>query len=195
MNWLAHLFLSQPNGAHRLGNILGDLVKGKERKELHPCFNAGIKSHLLIDSFTDNHLVVKRSKRRIDREHRRYSGVLVDVFYDHFLAKNWRCYSQVSLADFTEEVYRSFAKYWDFVPVFSRMVISRMREQKWLLSYSSVDGVEATLKRIKAKLSAKHKKLFLVDRFLEELEINYLDLERDFNEFFPEIIAYLTSNK
>jgi acyl carrier protein phosphodiesterase len=191
MNWLAHLLLSQPNGAHRLGNLFGDLVKGKERNELNSCFSAGIKCHLLIDRFTDNHLIFKQSKQRIAREHRRYSGVLVDVFYDHFLAVNWHDYAQVSLSSFTEDVYHSFDDYWQLIPFFPRMIINRMFEQDWLGSYYYVEGIEATLKRIKAKLSAKHQDGFLVSSFLDCLESNYVELERDFKIFFPEIISYI----
>ena len=191
MNWLAHLFLSQPNGEHRLGNLLGDLVKGKERKELNPCFNEGLKCHLLIDSFTDRNSIFRSSKKRISREHRRYSGVLIDVFYDHFLAINWHLYSQVTLANFTRDVYDSFTRSWDAIPVFPRMVIRRMIEQDWLGSYYYVSGVEATLKRIKAKLSDKHQDSFMVNAFLEELVTNYDGLSRDFQNFFPEIIMYL----
>lgn len=190
MNWLAHLFLSQPNGKHRLGNLLGDLVKGK-RKELHPCFSAGIECHLVIDYFTDHHLIFRRSKRRISNEHRRYSSVLIDVFYDHFLARNWGNYSAVSLTTFTEDVYNSFTDYWDVIPAFPRIVIYRMFEQDWLGSYYYLDGIEATLKRIRARLSVKYRDSFLVGAFLEELEVNYAELESDFQEFFPEIIVYL----
>lgn len=194
MNWLAHLFLSQPDGKHRLGNLLGDLVKGKERK-LHSCFSEGIECHLKIDYFTDHHLVFKRSKRRISIEHRRYSSVLIDVFYDHFLARNWDDYSSVSLAAFTEDVYNSFSEYWDVIPAFPRMVIYRMREQDWLGSYYYLDGVEATLRRIRRKLSVKYRDSFLVDAFLEELEVNYVELESDFQEFFPEIVCYLSQSR
>lgn len=191
MNWLAHLFLSQPNGAHRLGNLFGDLVKGKERNELNSCFSEGIQCHLAIDYFTDRHSIVRRSKRRISKEHRRYSGVLIDVFYDRFLAINWHNYSAISLADFTQEVYASFAEYWELIPLFSRIVISRMMEQDWLGSYADLSGIEATLQRIKAKLSAKHQDSFLVRPFLGYLEDNYADLERDFQLFFPELITYI----
>lgn len=195
MNWLAHLFLSLPDGKHRLGNLLGDLVKGQERKELHSCFSAGIECHLKIDYFTDHHLVFKRSKRRISIEHRRYSGVLIDVFYDHFLARNWNDYSAVSLATFTEDVYNSFAEYWDVIPAFPRMVIYRMFEQDWLGSYYYLDGVEATLRRIRGKLSARYRDSFLVSAFLEELEVNYRELESDFQVFFPEIVFYLSQRR
>lgn len=191
MNWLAHLFLSEPNGAHRLGNLLGDLVKGKERQELNSCFQTGIKCHLLIDSFTDKHLIFRRSQQRISEKHRRYSPVLIDVFYDHFLAINWQKYSQDSLDTFTHEVYDSFYEYWDIIPVFPRMVIHRMMEQDWLGSSYYIYGVEASLKRIRAKLPFKHQDDFVVNSFLEQLEANYNELDQDFQEFFPEIIAYL----
>lgn len=191
MNWLAHLFLSQPNGKHRLGNLLGDLVKGKERKELPSCFRTGIECHLAIDRFTDRHGIFKRSKRRIISEHRRYSSVLIDVFYDHFLARNWNDYSAISLATFTEDVYDSFIEHCDLIPAFPRMVIYRMFEQDWLGSYYYLDGIEATLERIRIKLSVKHRNSFLVGAFLAQLENNYVTLEKDFQEFFPEIMAYL----
>lgn len=188
MNWLAHLFLSQPNGAHRLGNLLGDLVKGRERNQLDSCFNPGIECHLLIDRLTDNHPIFKQSKQRIAQEHRRYSGVLIDVFYDHFLATNWQDYTKISLFSFTQDVYYSFNGYWELIPYFPRMVIYRMFEQNWLVSYTSIEGIEATLKRIKAKLSSKHQDSFVVTSFLDYLENNYRELEIDFKLFFPEII-------
>ena len=191
MNWLAHVFLSQPNGADRLGNLFGDLVKLKERENLDSCFEAGLKCHLLIDYFTDNHDIFRHSKKRLNQESRRYSGVLIDVFYDHFLATNWHCYSSVDLADFTKEVYDSFAEYWDLIPAFPKIVIYRMIEQDWLASYYYVDGIEATLKRIKAKLSAKHHEYFVVNNFLNQLENNYEALEQDFKSFFPEIVGYI----
>ena len=195
MNWLAHLFLSQPDGKHRLGNLFGDLIKGKERRKLNSCFNEGIRQHLLIDSFTDCHPIVKLSKQRIDIQHRRYRGVLIDVFYDHFLAINWHLYSSVELKDFTRNVYRSFIEYWDEIPMFPRIVIFRMMEQDWLGSYYYIAGVETTLKRIKTKLSQKHHDFFVVESFIGELENNYDLLNRDFNLFFPEIIKYLNSQQ
>lgn len=193
MNWLAHLFLSQPNGEHRLGNLLGDLVKGNRRQELSDRFSDGIKCHLLIDSFTDRHLIVRRSKRRISSQHRRYSGVLIDVFYDHLLARNWHIYSQVCLASFTEDVYNSFLEYWEEIPLFPRMIILRMIQEDWLGSYYNIAGIEATLSRIKGRLAAKYRNSFMVNYFLTELTDNYVELEKDFKEFFPIIISYLSN--
>ena len=191
MNWLAHLFLSKPKVEDRLGNILGDLVKGKSRKNLSPCFNNGIRSHLLIDSFTDHHLIVKFSKRRINANYKKYSGVLVDIFYDHLLARNWHNYSQVSLSEFTEEIYTSFKDNLGDIPILAKKIIEQMINEKWLDSYYNILGVEKSLMRIKKRLSDKHDNLFIVSNLIEELENKYNDFEKDFNIFFPDIIDYL----
>jgi acyl carrier protein phosphodiesterase len=88
MNWLAHIFLSEPNVESRLGNLLGDLVKGKDLDDINPNLRQGIARHYAIDRFTDSHPVVKISKQRIDKEYSKFAGILIDIFYDHFLAKN-----------------------------------------------------------------------------------------------------------
>jgi len=97
MNWLAHLLLAEPNPELRLGNLLGDLVKGEERKILNPQLQRGLECHQAIDIFTDKHSIVKCSKKRLDPQYRRFAGILVDVFYDYILANNWDDYSDRSL--------------------------------------------------------------------------------------------------
>lgn len=195
MNWLAHLFLSKPTVADRLGNILADLVKGKNRQNLNPRFNSGIECHLLIDYFTDRHLIVKRSKARINPEYKKYSGVLVDIFYDLILARNWQKYDLGSLSEFTEEIYSSFQNNLNDIPIPARKTIEQMIGEKWLDSYYSISGVEKALIRIKTRLSAKHSHTFIVREFIEQLEANYEGFEADFNTFFPEIINYLQTEK
>ncbi len=192
MNWLAHLYLSNPQVEDRLGNIIADLVKGKNRQTLNPCFNQGIKCHLEIDNFTDNHLIVKHSKKLIISQHRRYSGLLVDVFYDYLLARNWNNYSDVSLSEFTTEIYRSFLDNWDKIPPeVANLVFKRMIDEDWLNSYYHLSGIEKTLTRIKGRLSAKHHDYFDVGKAIQQLEDDYDEFDRDFNLFFPEIIEYI----
>ena len=195
MNWLAHLFLSKPTVEARLGNILADLVKGKDRKNLSPRFNSGIECHLLVDRFTDRHLIVKRSKTRINGDHKRYSGVLVDIFYDHILARNWEKYSEVSLSEFTEEIYSSFKNNLNNFPMSTRKTIEQMINKKWLDSYGTMLGVERALIRIKKRLSDKHTKIFIVSNALKQLENQYDHFEEDFKIFFPDIIDYLKIQK
>jgi len=189
MNWLAHLFLSQSNSEHRLGNLLGDMLKGQERNNLASCFQPGLDCHLLIDNFTDSHHVFRLSKRRINSQHRRYSGILIDVFYDYFLARNWQTYASVDLSCFTQDVYSSLLEPLALTPTRVQKIIHRMIKEDWLSSYSYLSGVEATLYGIKSRLSSRHDEYFLVNAFMAELETNTKEIEADFHVFFPALIA------
>ena len=194
MNWLAHLFLSPSVFEDRLGNVIADLIKGQQRKNLNPRFNKGIQCHLLIDNFTDHHPVVKSSKRLMITQHRRYSGILVDIFYDHLLARNWNRYSKVSLSEFTTEIYDSFLHNFDEIPQTINPLIKRMIDEDWLGSYHEVLGIETTLTRIKRRLSIKHHRYFDVDKAMQQLEDDYSSFNDDFNVFFPQMIEHLEQN-
>ncbi|BAZ52685.1 hypothetical protein NIES4103_53500 [Nostoc sp. NIES-4103] len=191
MNWLAHLFLSEPDVESRLGNLLADIVKGSDRQLLNSNLQRGIECHQLIDRFTDSHIIVQRSKERIGLGYRRFSGVLVDVFYDHFLAKNWCDYSQVTLDDFTAEIYDSFRAYQGEIPAFVTQVINRVIAEDWLGAYRNVVGVENTLGRISKRLSQKLNRSFVLTGAVSELTINYDAFELDFQEFFPELLSHV----
>ena len=191
MNWLAHLFLAAPDAESRLGNLLGDLVKGKEKNSLLLGLKQGIECHQAIDIFTDNHPVVRNSKERISRKYRRFSGILIDVFYDHILAKNWDDYSSVSLEQFTQEIYASFADYLVLLPPYAQAVIQRASAENWLLSYRDLAGIELTLKRISWKLTRRRNKHYDLSPAIEELTNNYSGLEQDFKVFFPELMAHI----
>ncbi len=191
MNWLAHLLLSEPNVENRLGNLLADIVKGTARQELNSHIQRGIACHLVIDRFTDSHIVVQRSKERINSSYRRFAGVLVDVFYDHFLAKNWSQYSPISLDEFTAEIYESFRVYQGQIPLIVREVISRVAAEDWLGSYRNVSGVENGLLRISRRLSRRRNKILSLTPAINELITHYDALEDDFQEFFPELFSHV----
>ena len=191
MNWLAHLLLSEPNVESRLGNLLADIVKGTERQELNSDIQRGIACHQVIDRFTDSHIVVQRSKERIDSSYRRFSGVLVDIFYDHFLAKNWSEYCNISLDEFTAEIYNSFRCYQGQIPLIVREIISRIAAEDWLGAYRNIAGVENTLLRISKRLSRRRNKPFMLTPAISELITNYDALEYDFQEFFPELLSHV----
>jgi acyl carrier protein phosphodiesterase len=189
MNWLAHLLLSKPDVESRLGNLLADLLKGTERQNLNANILRGIEFHRLVDAFTDSHASVQRSKRRINSGYRRFAGIFVDVFYDHFLAKNWATYSPKPLESFTAEVYESFKTYPVKLPLAVSQLILRMADEDWLGGYRSVDGVENAAARLSKRLSMRFNKPFRLDA-ASELIANYSDLEMDFLEFFPELLKY-----
>jgi acyl carrier protein phosphodiesterase len=193
MNWLAHLFLAQPTVESRLGNLLGDLVKGRERDCLNADLQLGLQCHLAIDRFTDRHIIVKRSKQRISQQYRRFAGISIDVFFDHFLATNWERYSNISLKQFTTTIYESFQEYLNryTLPEYARKVIQRAIAEDWLGSYYYLSGVENTLKRISWKLTRRRNKLYDLTPIIVELQQNYAELEEDFLNFFPELMLHI----
>ncbi|NET00364.1 MAG: DUF479 domain-containing protein [Sphaerospermopsis sp. SIO1G1] len=191
MNWLAHLFLSEPSVEMRLGNLLADIVKGTERQKFNAQIQRGIQCHQIIDRFTDNHPIFICSRQRINPEYRRFAGVFVDVFYDHFLAKNWTKYTNTSLDEFTSEVYTSFQDYPREVPIIVRQLISRIEAEDWLGSYRHIQGVEDCLLRISKRLSRRLKKPFFLQQAVDELTNNYDEFEQDLCIFFPELYLHI----
>ncbi|BCX03346.1 MAG: ACP phosphodiesterase [Candidatus Roseilinea sp.] len=186
MNWLAHLFLSDDDVEHRIGNVIADWVKGEARAQFSPGIQRGFASHRLIDVYTDVHPIVARSKARIEAPFKRYAAVLVDVFYDHFLAVDWDRYCATPLREWTAGVYAQFAAYWHRLPDQARMGLQRMAHDDWLGSYVTLDGIEAILRRMSRRLSRPN----LLGEAAWQLSAHYADLRADFHAFFPELQAY-----
>ena len=191
MNWLAHLLLAESSPEGRLGNLLGDLVKGEARKSLSFELQQGIACHQAIDIFTDRHQIVKRSKSRIDPQYRRFAGILIDVFYDYILATNWQDYSELPLDEFTTTVYASWSVQLASLPLYARGVISRLMDEDWLASYGTLSGIEHTLARISYRLSRRGKRTYDLTPAMTQLTENYIALERDFQQFFPQLQLYI----
>ena len=193
MNWLAHVFLSEPNVEFRLGNLLADIVKGSDRIGMSPQFLRGVNCHRAIDSFTDAHPVVRRSRSRISGPYRRFSGVLVDVFYDYFLAAQWRTYSSVSLDAFTADFYTQATACPITVPQPARIAIDRIVQHDLLGQYRHIEGVEHSLRRLSMRLTARWRKEFALQHSVADLLADESGFAADFAEFFPELQAHVDS--
>jgi acyl carrier protein phosphodiesterase len=191
MNWLAHILLSEPSVENRLGNLLGDLAKGKEIEKLSYDLRRGIDRHYAIDKFTDSHTIVKNSKRRINKDYSRFAGVLIDIFYDHFLAKNWHLYSSSILSEFTTEIYNSFQNYQEEIPQSCRQIIQQMIEEDWLTNYQHFGGVENALQRIEDRMKTRMGRQINLVNAMKILEQEYSNIEQDFCSFFPELQYYI----
>lgn len=187
MNWLAHVFLSEPGVEFRLGNLLADLVRGEERVGMSDDFLRGTQCHKAIDSFTDAHPVVRRSRSRIGSEHRRFSGVLVDVFYDYLLASAWDRYSPQPLAEFTAGFYADVQARPLQLPQSARTTLDRIVERDLLGQYRQIDGVERSLRRLSTYLSSRWQKPFVLDRSVSDLVRYEREFAGDFAEFFPQL--------
>lgn len=189
MNWLAHVFLSEPDVEFRLGNLLADIVRGEELRRMSAGFQRGARKHKQIDAFTDSHPVVKRSRSRISPEYRRFSGVLVDVFYDHLLATSWGAYSPIVLDAFTAKFYADIESSSIELPSSARVTLDRIIRHDLLGAYRRVEGVERSLRRVSAYLSSRWQREFELERGVADLIAQRAGFDEDFAEFFPQLQA------
>jgi acyl carrier protein phosphodiesterase len=186
MNFLAHLYLSGDNPKIRVGNFIGDFVKGKN---LADRFNSdiakGISLHREIDWFTDTHLVVKQSKDRLRPKYRHYSGVIVDIFYDHFLAKNFNKYSTILLPDFAEMCYETIQQHDAILPEEVKHMLPYMVNGNWLVNYSKLEGIQKALSGMARRTRFESK----MEESVTDLRQSYEDFKKEFQIFFPDLIS------
>ena len=191
MNYLAHLFLSDGTPASLIGNLLGDFVKGSAVNLYPDDIRNGIDLHRKVDRYTDSHAIVRSSTSLICADRRRFAGVLVDVFYDHFLAKNWLEYSEVPLSDFARLAYKALQDNRDILPESLKRVMPQIIARDLLGSYQEIGGIDNALNR----MSARIKRTNNLAGGVEDLIVNYQQLESDFRAFFPDLISYAATCK
>lgn len=185
MNFLAHLYLAK-NPQGQIGNFIADAIKGKQYRHLPLKIQKGIIHHRAIDTYTDQHLIVRRSKQRLNPKYRHFKGVIIDIFYDHFLAKNWHQYSSISLEKFSQEHYQLLENNFDILPKKTQHLLPYMKEQNWLYNYRSMEGISQIL----WGMNKRTKGISQMDLAQEDLKNNYLEFEEDFTQFFKELMQY-----
>ena len=155
MNFLAHSYLSPSIPLVRLGNTFGDFIKGKAMLGVHPDVVKGVLLHREIDTFTDNHPITQECKKIFINQLGLFSGIVVDMVYDHFLAKNWSKYSSIELKDYAKELFNDFDNQHDNLPEKVCEVVPIMKAQNWILAYETVNGMEKILKKMSQRISNK----------------------------------------
>lgn len=194
MNYLAHLFLSPNHPEQMVGNLMGDFVKGQQLSAYSEAIQFGIHLHRAIDKFTDNHEVVGALKQELSPTRKRFSGIISDVVFDHFLAKHWEQYNDVTLSDFAQQSYEVLKHYHPVMPEKMQLMTTRMRTQNWLEAYQDIDAIGGALNGISRRIRFENK---LLDAHLEVLPA-YEKYQQAFFEFFPQLQAFvrekITSN-
>tara|TARA_R110001632_G_scaffold199145_5_gene321586 strand:- start:524 stop:1108 length:585 start_codon:yes stop_codon:yes gene_type:complete len=183
LNFLAHIYLSGNDELLTIGNFIADGIKGKKYLKYEEGIQRGILIHRWIDTYTDSHAIVKQSTKRLHAKYGHYSGVIVDILYDHFLAKNWKQYHTQDLADYIIDFYQLLNdNYSKLTPRIQKMMVPMM-EQNWLLSYASLEGIETVL----YNMSFRIKKRVPMDESIEDLKAHYDAFEEEFTAFFAEL--------
>lgn len=187
MNFLAHIYLSGNSDQIMIGNFIGDYVKGKKYRKYPEHIKKGILLHRNIDSFTDNSPVPKRVKSLLKPYYRKYSGIVIDMFYDHFLANNWGYFSNNPLEDFVSEFYELLYRYFDFLPERVQNFVPHMVHHNRILSYRDIQGLYHAMKVMVRTTSLPDK----TDDAIMVLNDNYSTFNDNFLEFFPTLINYV----
>lgn len=189
MNYVAHLFLANPTDEHRIGSLLADFSVGtmsRVRQRYGKRIAEGVRHHRAIDRYTDAHPSVVRAVEAIKGDFGLYSGIIVDVVFDHFLLRHWHRYSEQPPEQFFDEVYRSLARTdWSY-PKRYALVVERMLEKRWLASYVHIENVGVALRRMSERLSRPSP----LRNALPMIQASYQTLEACFLDFFPELMAF-----
>jgi len=186
MNWLAHVFLSEQNIDFQIGNYLADSLKGRAWKEASVHLKNGLETHKNIDSFTDSHPIVLKSKGRL-REKGLLKSIVIDITYDYFLTKNWDTFCLIPFEEFTQDFYNQANKRLDFLPENAKESVNRLIKYNILNKYQSVEHLKKAFEKFDKRLSDKLASRDTVSSYIQAVEKNIENLEKDFMIFFPEL--------
>lgn len=184
MNYLAHLYLAERTGTSFAGNFLGDFVRGRLDGRFAPEIEAGIRLHRRIDSYSDSHPLLMEARARFHAPFRRYAGILLDVYFDHLLARHWHEFHDEPMPRFARRAARAMRDDWPQAAPFPRERLERLSEV--LCSYARPQGVDTALRRVDARLSRSSP----LPRALPVLTGQDAALDRVFGSFFPELVRF-----
>lgn len=193
MNWLAHVFLSEQNIDFQIGNYLADPLKGKLWEEASQNLQNGLKTHILIDSFTDSHDIVKRSKDRL-RDSGLLKSIVIDITYDYFLSKHWSKYCNIPFEDFTNEFYDRATQRIDDFPFNAANSVERIIKYSILNKYQTLQDLEVAFIRIDRRLTPKLLSRDSAVSYFKAVSEHINELEEDFIEFFPQLCDMVREN-
>lgn len=183
MNFLAHIYLSGNNNLLKIGNFMADSIRGNSYLEYPNDIRNGILLHRYIDTFTDANPIYRKSKHRLHEKYGHYSGVIMDIVYDHFLAKNWNNYSNDKLEDYADEFYKLMNDNFDILTEKVQKMLPYMTDQNWLVSYASISGLE----KILFQMDYRTKHRVNMQEAIVEVQKFYTEFEEEFILFFEEL--------
>lgn len=186
MNFLAHIYLSFGDKDITIGNFIADSIRGNKYDHLPQRIQKGITLHRHIDTYTDSHKIPKISSKRLHKNYSHYSRVIVDIFYDHYLAKNWTEYSDTPLEIFVDNFYDQLEENYAILPDGVKRMMPYMISDNWLVNYANMEGISKVLNGMNRRTNNKSKMNFAI----LDLEEHYADFEKEFTMFFEELIIF-----
>lgn len=187
MNYLAHIYLSGESDEIKVGNFIGDYVKGNRHQEYPDLVAYGIRLHRSIDSFTDSHADVREFINLLKPGYGRYSGIIADVFFDHFLAANWNEYSVYTLRQFAKHAHAVFLSHFLILPFRVKQFLPFLIQNKRLESYARQENLFQVLEIMSRYTSLPANSEWAMAMLQQE----YAQFEALFRSFFTEITEYV----
>jgi acyl carrier protein phosphodiesterase len=184
MNFLAHIYLSGDNELLKIGNFMADTVRGKRYLDYSNEIQKGILLHRFIDTYTDAHPIYRESRRRLYEKYGHYAGVIMDIVYDHFLAKNWKSYNEIELDVYATQFYDSLKENYELLTTKTQNLMPYMIQQNWLVQYASLEGLETIL----FQMDHRTKNRVHMQEAIVEVKEYYPELELEFTQFMKELM-------
>jgi acyl carrier protein phosphodiesterase len=191
MNYLAHLYLAGDHRGLLVGGFIADAVKGRQIEFYDSDVVAGIRLHRAIDAFTDEHFLIGTGKQALRSRFGKFSGIVMDMFGDHYLAKNWANFSDNALHRYSDSIYKRLREDWMLMPERSKHTLHYMHKQDWLYNYRHVEGIQ----RAFSGLAQRSKFVSGMEYAHEELELNDTFYETLFADFLPQLIDFTAAYK
>ena len=189
MNYLAHTYLSGENDLIKIGNFLGDWVKGSDYLNYPEDVRTGIMLHRNIDSFTDKHPIVRQSASRFQSRYLRYSGVVIDILYDHFLAHYWKDFSDIPLHDYVNRINNLMLNHFELLPERLKNFLPAFMHERWVERYATLNGIRDVLETMSKRTSLPNETEFAIS----VMEAYYRDFRHEFFDFFGQMIEFVES--
>ena len=189
MNYLAHTYLSGENDNIKIGSFLGDWVRGSDYLKYSDEIRTGIMLHRNIDTFTDQHPIVRLSANRFQSRYAKYSGVIIDILYDHFLANNWKDFCDISLRDYVNRMHNVMLNNFELLPERLKNYLPGFMNERWIERYATLEGIRDVLETMSKRTSLPKETEFAIG----VMEAFYKDFSHEFFDFFSQIIEFVES--
>jgi acyl carrier protein phosphodiesterase len=163
--------------------MISDFVKGGAKSGYTVAIQKGIELHRAIDNFTDQHPATAKAKEIFRPAYRLYSGPIMDVIYDHFLATDESLFTDASLLDFTHGIYQTLEEETVHLPPRFLSVLTYMRTENWLYHYRTHDGIRKSLRGLVKRASFIHDSTPAFELFLS----HYHYLKDCYQAFVPDV--------
>lgn len=187
MNYLAHCFFAQTDAQSLMGNLLGDFIKGADLKNQPQQVILGLENHKAVDRFTDQHPALQPLKQSLSSERKRFSGIISDVVFDHFLFKHWAQFSNKDIEMFIDHCYSEILSVQNLMHESMRRAMVFMVEDDGLRINRELSGVGQTIDRLSQRIRFKNK----LWGAIEEVEANYTSYEDSFLILFPDLKTHI----